>query len=270
MAHSGGEVFQKPADSEINTAPSSDIANNLVKSGCDRSEFQLGVIQEASICSKIELSGIMDDKAKQTKKLLQEQVAAIYNPNKDLWRHGNGGSFSESPVSNEPSTCDAGSNPDREHRNTSVRLSPRNNLHASSFHEKRHRESSFFMDLPKARDSLSISQPVSFSSRQAGSVFQCHPKARDSLRINQPASPQSSFRKPHVKFVPQVHFPKSPDMSLNKPGPNGYPSEKSLGIPQSSLDIDSAVGGDKFISNLISAWYWTGYYAGYKGSVSEQ
>jgi len=266
MAHSSGENFQKPAGSEINKAPSTDNTNNVAENGRDQPQADKGSIQAASNCSKIEITGIMDHQSRQTKKLLKKQADAIYNPNKDLWRHGIGCSISisESPGSN-PSPCGENSNPDRER----LRVPNRNSPRANSFHEQRHRESSYYMDLPKARDSLQISQPAPSSGRSAGSFFMRPPKARDSLRINQPASSQTSFSKPQVQFEPQVQFAKSPDKNMNNSGSNGYPAKKSLGMPQSPHDIASAVG-DEVISNLISAWYWTGYYAGYTGSVSEE
>jgi len=204
----------------------------------------------------------------QTKKLHKER-AAIYNPNKDLWRHANGGSNSESPVCITPLPYDEENKPDRGQHGSFARLPQPNHIRVNSLHDQRRRESSYYMDHPKARDSLNISQPASLSRRPALSVFMCPPKARDSLLINQPASSQKSFSKPQVQFVPQVHFAQSPNMNLNKPGINGSPLKKTSGMSKSPGGIASAVG-DEVISNLISAWYWTGFYAGYKGSVSEK
>jgi len=249
MAHKAGEDFQNVADS-VNRKST----EHAVSDGGEVFDIEKDDKKEMTTANKVAKD---DDLTKQTKKLLKER-SAMYNPNKDLWRRASSGS---AELVASPRT-------DSDGRRMQVKFEEvekgRTNTALPTLQSVHRRASSFYMDPPKARDSLSINQPASFSHGMSPL------KARDSLLINQPASPSKNFHHPQVKFVPQVQFVQSPLKQMSSPSINESPPLRKIPeMPRSPLGIASAVG-DELIANLISAWYWTGYYAGYKGRVSEE
>jgi len=69
-----------------------------------------------------------------------------------------------------------------------------------------------------------------------------------------------------MSFPPQVHLPHP---AVHSPAKAKATLERKKEMPRSPQTTISSAG-DELIANLTSAWYWTGYYAGYQQRIVEE
>lgn len=245
----------------------------MKKVGVVSNKSEKGSVHTGTIGGKVEQvrKSVQQDENTELKKLLKEHEA-VYNPYQDLWRRSPEAEVNSadecviSPASSQNQSENAISNREQVPlENSAVRsepdLSP--NVHVASMNKGRRNPSWSAQTGPRiAGDSLPIRQPA------ASTLFNKQPlkarAARDSLYIRQPAVPR--FRKPHenqVKFVPKVYF---------QPKGQSVPKVNELQEKETprSLRVNTSEVGSKLVANLTSAWYWSGYYAGYNARLTEE
>lgn len=219
---------------------------------------------------QVEKSERQEEKADSTK--LPKNPAAIYNPHNDLWRHApqkkenNSEDVCEiSPLQSQSHKENADPNPGKvQLENLAVRpeQDSMSKFNIASKYTSR-RNLSSYSARTKPRTSVD-SNPTRDHAMPNASFNKQAPKVRDSLYIRQPAMPR--FRRPgesKVKFTPKVYF-KSQEESA--PNTNVLPGRE---VPPSLRMNPSEVSG-KLVANLTSAWYWSGYYAGYNARQTEE
>jgi len=247
-----------------------------------RVESEKGSIHSTPTKEKV-LQSEKSEHQEESAKMILEERAAIYNPNQDLWRHAP----REKEIHKEdvcenssiPSTSLSENADSKRHpvlsENSGVRTKQDRSYRGVSFDIARTHSSSLYIEQPKARDSRLISQRAATarSSVSRPSFKMTPPKARDSLLINQPA--EHRCQKPprsQVQFVPKVHFANSQKESPGKiklsPVKESH-TRKLPELPRSPRKVHSDIN-DEVVANLTSAWYWSGYYAGYNARLREE
>jgi len=198
---------------------------------------------------------------------LLKNPATIYNPHNDLWRHA-----PQKKEDNSEEMCEISPVPSQSQKENadpnSGEVSPgsiavrseqgttsKSNVASKNMSRRNLSSYSARMKPQVSGDSNPTgghAMPSALSNKQV-------PKARDSLYIRQPAMPR--FRRPgesKVKFTPKVYF---------KPKEESAPKDRE-GPPSSRMNPSEV--SDKLIANLTSAWYWSGYYAGYNARQTEE
>jgi len=211
-----------------------------------------------------------EEKAHSAKR--HKHPSAIYNPYNDLWRHAPQKKEDTlediceiSPVPSQSQKENADPNSGEVSEESSVVRAEQNTksfIVASKNKSGRKLSSKLVRLKPRAScDSI----PTGDHSMPSASLNkQSPPKARDSLYIRQPAMPR--FQRPgesKVKFTPKVYFKPQEESAPNR---NELPVKE---VPPSSRMNHSEVS-DKLVANLTSAWYWSGYYAGYNARQTEE
>jgi len=246
-----------------------------------RVESEKGSIHSTPTKEKV-LQSEKSEHQEESAKMILEERAAIYNPNQDLWRHA-----PRKKEIHKEDVCENSSIPSKSLsgnadsaqdlvplENSGVRTKQDRSCREVSFDIGRTPRSSLYIEQPKARDSL-ISQRAATarSSISRPSFKMTPPKARDSLLINQPA--EHRCQKPprsQVQFVPKVHFANSQKESPGKiklsPVKESH-TRKLPELPRSPRKVHSDIN-DEVVANLTSAWYWSGYYAGYNARLREE
>jgi len=202
---------------------------------------------------------------------LQKNPATIYNPYNDLWRHApqkkedsleDIREISQVPSQSKKENADPNSGEASE-TNSAVRAEQDTksfNVASKNLNRRNLSTNSVRMKPRTSGDS----NPTGDHAMPTASFRKQAPKARDSLHIRQPA--MSRFRRPReskVKFTPKVYFKPQEESAPNR---NELPGKE---VPPSSRMNPSEVN-DKLVANLTSAWYWSGYYAGYNARQTEE
>jgi len=216
---------------------------------------------------QVKKSGRHEEEAHSAKR--PKNPSAIYNPHNDLWRHAPQKKEDTlediceiSPVPSQKENADPNSGEVSE-ENSAVRAEQdTKSFNVVSKNKSGRNLSSKSVRLKPRESGDSIptgdhSMPSASSNKQA-------PKARDSLYIRQPAMPR--FQRPgesKVKFTPKVYFKPQEESAPNR---NELPVKE---VPPSPRMNHSEVS-DKLVANLTSAWYWSGYYAGYNARQTEE
>jgi len=244
-------------------------------------ESEKGSIHSTPTTEKV-LQSEKSEHQEENAKMILEERAAIYNPNQDLWRHAPRKKeiHKEDVCENSsiPSTSlsgDADSTRDLVPlENSGVRTKQDRSCREVSFDIGRTPSSSLYIEQPKARDSLLISQRAATarSSISRPSFKMTPPKARDSLLINQPAERWQKPPRSQVQFVPKVHFANSQKEAPGKIKQSPAKESHTRKLPEATRSprkVHSDIN-DEVVANLTSAWYWSGYYAGYNARLREE
>jgi len=199
---------------------------------------------------------------------LLKNPATIYNPHNDLWRHA-----PQKKEDNSEDMCEINPAPSQSQKenadpnsgevsleNLAVRAeqdtTPKLNVSSKNM-SRQNLSSHSVRQKPRTSGDSNSTWNSAVVNKQA-------PKARDSIYIRQPAMPR--FRRPDeskVKFSPKVYFKPQEESAPNR---NELPVKE---VPPSPRMNHSEVS-DKLVANLTSAWYWSGYYAGYNARQTEE
>jgi len=218
---------------------------------------------------QVEKSERHEEKANSAK---LKNPATIYNPHNDLWRHApqkkedKSEDMSEiSPVPSQSQKENADPNSGEVSvENLAIRAEQDTTSKFNVAPKNMSRENLSSGSVSQKPRTSGGSNPTGDHERPSVSFNMQAPKVRDSLYIRQPAMPR--FQRPReskVKFTPKVYF-KPQEESV--PKRNESPGRE---VPPSSWMNHSEVS-DKLVANLTSAWYWSGYYAGYNARQTEE